>query len=217
MNEDVECALWFLQQFINVEIIKENLLEGANAVMRSLLAGLIYCAMLKIYSIEKSTLNYFWEDVNNNIAIPRQSTLGNFILTFLTLLPTLKKFNHNQPQFLQILARFSTLGLESRSFLIQAGTLERLLNYFFWECSPYMKDFQNAPQLPFQYNLSPEIGLPTPQAEVKKSSFAQLKEANRLKRLQTDEPHFQFLFEIIGNIGRSINNSNHSATIYQLD
>lgn len=109
--------------------------------MRSLLAGLIYCAMLKIYSVEKSTLNNFWEDVKNKIANPRQSTLGNFILTFLTLLPTLKKFNSNQPQFLQILARFSTLGVESRSFLIQADTLERLLNYFFWECSPYIKDF----------------------------------------------------------------------------
>ena len=60
--------------------------------------------------------------------------------------------------------------------------------------------------MPFQYNLTPEIGLPTPEGEVKRTTFAMLKEQNRLKRLQTDNPKYLYLIETIANLARSILN-----------
>ena len=33
-----------------------------NKIMRSILVGLIYCAMLKVYKKEKNSLNEFWTD-----------------------------------------------------------------------------------------------------------------------------------------------------------
>lgn len=49
MNADVECAKWFLNQFCNFEIVKENLLDSSEALMRNFIGGLLYCAMLKVY------------------------------------------------------------------------------------------------------------------------------------------------------------------------
>lgn len=36
MNEDVECAKWFLQQFTNVDILKETLLDSCEVYMRTI-------------------------------------------------------------------------------------------------------------------------------------------------------------------------------------
>lgn len=36
MNEDVECAKWFLQQFTNVDILKETLLDSCEVFMRTI-------------------------------------------------------------------------------------------------------------------------------------------------------------------------------------
>jgi hypothetical protein len=45
------------------------LLQCNQKEMRRFVAGLLYCAMLKVYPIEKDTLNLYWinpEDPNNN-------------------------------------------------------------------------------------------------------------------------------------------------------
>ncbi len=70
-----------------------------------------------------------------------------------------------------MLARFSSLGPEARCFMIEANTLESLLNYFYWDCSPYLEEFKNKAPLPFDINANPDIGLPTVQDNVPKSSF----------------------------------------------
>jgi len=44
-----------------------------------------------------------------------------------------------------------------------------------------------------------------------------LKEANRLKRIQTAEPKHLYLIEAISNIARSLSNQQNIATPYQLD
>ncbi len=64
--------------------------------MRSILVGLIYCAMIKVYKKEKFLLNDFWTDNSDGQQFPRQTTIGSLILSILTALPTLKKYNSHQ-------------------------------------------------------------------------------------------------------------------------
>lgn len=65
--------------------------------------------------------------------------------------------------------------------------------------------------------MSPDIGLPTPEAEVKRTTFAMLKEQNRLKRIQTEEPKNHYLVEAVSNLARSINNQLNTPTTFQLE
>jgi hypothetical protein len=61
-------------------------------------------------------------------------------------------------------------------------------------------------KLPFDLNLTPEIGLPTPEDTTggKKSGFAMLKEKQRLGKLRTDWPKYHYLIETLSNLARSI-------------
>jgi hypothetical protein len=92
--------------------------------------------------------------------------------------------------------------------MIEGGALEKLLNYFHWDCSPYLEEFKLAPLLPFEQNMRPEIGLPTPDNldGQKKGNFAILKRNLRLKKLMTEDPHFPYLVETMANLARSIKN-----------
>jgi len=103
-----------------------------------------------------------------------------------------------------MIARFSSLGPEARQFMVEAGSLEGMLNYFYWECSPYLKEFENKPPFKFRIIEQPEIGLPTVESTDKKGTFAMLKKNMRMKRMQTDDPHFKHLVEAVSNLGRAI-------------
>lgn len=90
-----------------------------------------------------------------------------------------------------------------------------MLNFFHWECSPYLEEFKNAPRYPFEVNQNPEIGLPTPEnLNEKKGRFALIKRTLRQKKLLTDEPHFHYLVETIANLARSIKNQQNKQTKY---
>jgi len=102
--------------------------------------------------------------------------------------------------------------------MIEAQAIEKLLNYFYWDCSPYLEEFKNAPRLPFEINLRPEIGLPTPEStNEKKGTFAVLKRTLRFKKFVTDDPHFTFLVETIGNLARALKNTAGIPTKFMLD
>ena len=61
-----------------------------------------------------------------------------------------------------MIARFAGMGTEARRFLIRTNAIERLLNYFHGDCSPYYEDFVNAPNFAIDMT-NPEMGLPTPE------------------------------------------------------
>ncbi len=105
-----------------------------------------------------------------------------------------------------MLAHFSDLGPEARAFLLEARTLERLLNFFHWDSSPYFKAFMEEKKLPFDLNLAPEIGLPTPEdpTQTPKSGFALLREKQRQGKLRTDWPKYHFLIRTLSNLARAI-------------
>ena len=52
-------------------MIIENLLDNSQKEMRKILAGVIYCAMLKVYQVEKADLNKYWEDLDAGVKEPR--------------------------------------------------------------------------------------------------------------------------------------------------
>ena len=64
--------------------------------MRRVYIGIVTCAMLKVFEVEKDHLNDFWDDVENGEENPRQTTLGNYVNTLLFMLPKLKNFSNNQ-------------------------------------------------------------------------------------------------------------------------
>ena len=219
INHSGECATWLLQQFLNPLILKECLMESTEKYMRCVLVGLLYTAMLKIYDREKGSLCDYWTDVENKVPQPRQTVLGTLGLLLLQQLPHLKSFNKNHKQFLLLLARFTTLGPEARQFLNRANAMERMLNYFHNECSPFYKAFLAEEPRNLIVNEQPDIGLPTPEGALsdKKGRLAKLKMQLRLKRLVDDTPKFTYLLEALANLARAKKNTQGKPTRYQLD
>lgn len=121
INYSPECARWLLSEFVNLDLIKENLLTNSVIFMLNLIGGLLYAALLKVYEVERHDLNNYWDDFENSKGSNcRQTVCGNFILSLLYLLPELKKYSAHQNTFLQLIARFTTLGPEARLFLLKA-------------------------------------------------------------------------------------------------
>lgn len=149
INEDVRCARWFVNEFINCELLKEIMMQNCQKIMRQVYIGIVTCAMLKVFEDEKDQLNFYWDDVEANVENPRQTTLGNYINTLLFLLPQLKDFSANQAQFLQLISQFCRMGIQSKRYLIRADAIQRLLNFFYYKHTPFREDFVNAPRLNF--------------------------------------------------------------------
>ena len=87
INEDVRCAEWLINEFVNHDIITETLLQNNIKIMRRIVSGILVSAMLKLYEAEKDKLNEFWDDIEQKVQPPRQTTLGKFILTLFYMLP----------------------------------------------------------------------------------------------------------------------------------
>jgi hypothetical protein len=103
--------------------------------MRKFVVGLIYCAMLKIYPVEKNNLNDYWSSPEEQ---PKSNTtLGNFALILIKNLFTLKDYVANFAQYFQLIARFSSLGVEAQLFLLKAKGIGRLMEFFYHDVSPH--------------------------------------------------------------------------------
>ena len=90
MNKNPNCARWLITEFCSEEILHENLLQCPQKEMRRFLVGLLYCAMLKIYPLEKDQINNYWKLQN-----PIQggiTVLGNFALILIKNLYEVKKY-----------------------------------------------------------------------------------------------------------------------------
>ena len=73
----------------------------------------------------------------------------------------LKQFVLTNPQYFQVIARFSSLGPEAREFLLRCRIVGRMMDYFFDEASPYKEDFRNMNDIRPIIKPKPDIGLPT--------------------------------------------------------
>ena len=62
--------------------------------MRKFITGIIYCAMLKVYPLEKDQLNLYWRQGN-----PHLCRLSNLILVFIKNMFDLKAFILTNAQY----------------------------------------------------------------------------------------------------------------------
>ena len=77
-------------------MLKEIMMQNCQKLMRRVYIGIVTCAMLKLYEVEKDQLNEYWDDIDAGVEQPRQTTLGNYVSTMLFMLPELKGFSANQ-------------------------------------------------------------------------------------------------------------------------
>jgi hypothetical protein len=107
----------------------------------------------------------------------RVTVLGNFMFLLLNKLPVVKGYSAHQSQYLQLVARFASLGAEARLLLLNVGSIERLMNMFHGKTSPYYETWLTKRDLPVFETENPDMGLPTPaETEAQRSAFAMMKE-----------------------------------------
>ena len=102
LNKSPEACKWLLNQLSNWSILKEMLLESPMIEMRGFVIGLIYTAMLNLYTHEKDILT------------SSESVLGNFVSLALAHIFDIRKYSKYAEQYLNIFGRFSELGLEAK-------------------------------------------------------------------------------------------------------
>ena len=94
INKSEQCAYWVIEEFSNEQLIEENLIQNQQKEMRKFITGIIYCAMLKVYPLEKDQLNLYWRPVN-----PQLCRLSNLILVFIKNMFDLKAFILTNAQY----------------------------------------------------------------------------------------------------------------------
>lgn len=143
INLSIENAVWLIEEFSNMELIQEFLIDCPPPELKRITSGLIYTALLKICRskptkeiknnpindfllIEKSDL-FEISDRNaslNDLENPME-TVHNFISCLINLVSKKAKFpfkDFNTIYF--IIWRFSTIGLEQKQFLYNYGLVK---------------------------------------------------------------------------------------------
>jgi hypothetical protein len=129
--------------------------------MRRFTVGLLYCAMLKVFPLEKDRLSAYWANPEQLDPSQNQTVLGNFALVLMSNLFYAKKFSLNCSQYLQLFARLSSLGKEMREFLLKSRMIGMLLQFVYEDCSPHGLFFRDISRFHPKYNEHPDMGLPT--------------------------------------------------------
>ncbi len=187
-NKHVEAARWILWQFTNSKLLYEFLLECHEQEMRSLVVGLLYCAMLKVYERDKTVI------AKCSGTETKECTLPNFANCIMQQLAGCRKFTIHFEQFFQLFARMTFLGGEMRDYFLRTGALKRLLG--FWATLPDTK-WNVFTELPFTENATPELGLPSVVDERFQSFFEEFYTLRREKAYQDAQPAYTFLFEAV--------------------
>ena len=197
LNKHVEAAQWLLWQFTNSKILYEFLLECPEAEMRSLVAGILYTGMLKLYSDKERS--EILRHVSGNANTETKCVLTNFANCVMQQLAGCRKFTIYFEQFFSLISRLAFLGGEMREYFLRTGGLRRLLG--FWASLPETQWNQFA-DIPFSENTSPELGLPSVVDERFMSMFEEFFAMRREKTFQEAQPSYTFLFEAISLILR---------------
>ena len=147
LNRNYKCASWLLNQLSHPKLIRELLFECPIDDMREFVAGVIECAIQRLYPIEKDKLNNYWtamettplpeladaDEFKFDPTPPRSvpmTSLGNFMNALLSQYDAAKQFSYHTSQFFKIFAKFSLLGNEAIDYLIRARTVGRLLDLY---------------------------------------------------------------------------------------
>jgi len=119
LNKHPEVSQWLILQFTNSKIIHEFLLECTDRLTSRFVVGLLYCAMLNVYNLEKEAIAK--GDIDNSLLL----NFGNGLLSQLSMC---QKSGICSDFFFQALSRLVFLGPEIRHVLLKQNTLKALLN-----------------------------------------------------------------------------------------
>ena len=169
--------------------------------MRKFTVGLLYCALLTVYPLERAHLLDYWLDP----ADPSHNTtvIGNLTLVLLRHLFDLKRFVAHFSQYFQLLARMASLGPEMRLFLLKGKAVGRLMEFFYDEVSPHKDYFRDMADINPVYKELPDIGQPTTAVEKQMSAFQQLMERKRMKNMMDAVPKYKYLWDTVSMCMRS--------------
>jgi len=134
-------------------------LQCSSKEMRKFTVGLLYCAMLKVYPLERQFINDYWQ--NPTDSVNNKTVIGNFTLVLIKMLFEVKKFVGHSNQYFQLFARLSSLGPEIREFMLKCKSVGRLMEFFFDDYSPHKVLFRDMDIICPNYQLKPEMGLPS--------------------------------------------------------
>lgn len=115
--------------------------------------------MLKAYPVEKHIINKYFEDINEDSN--KQSTVANLALVLIYNLFEVRRFMGNSSQYMQLIARITSLGPEIREFLLKCQLVGRLMEVFFDEVSPHKDYFRDMSDIVPKFKLNPDMGIPT--------------------------------------------------------
>lgn len=161
LNKSLKACKWLIMQFSNNVILMEMLLQCPIPDMRKLCAGLVYCAMIKIYEEEKEYLDDYWQYKSGAKDSLQRSYLGNFINLLISNFEASRTYTEHTPQFFSLLSRFARLGNEARLYLLKGKIVGRILNYYLQDSSAHQEFFNDLSDLNYEVNTHVEIGLPT--------------------------------------------------------
>lgn len=192
LNKHPELSRWLLKQFSNAEILKEFLIDIPIKDMTKFVVGLLYCAMLRLYSSEKSAIAK--RDVQN-------SSILNFVHGWFHSIPSSSNMKGSREGFFQVIARAAFLGPEIRHTLIKEGCLDTLLSLIELQPKSFGRPGSEELKLPWTENKEVEIGF-AQAADEKPSAFKSLVSSFKGKTAD-DERFYNFLLEAISLLLRS--------------
>lgn len=197
LNKSLKACKWLITQFSNSDVLAENLLQCTIPDMRKLSAGLIYCAMVRIYDEEKEHLNTYWQYKEGQKESYNRCYLGNFINLVLNNLKTARTFTEYNPQFTSLISKFANLGQEARLYLFKCKIVGRILNYYLQGSSPYQEYFEDTSDLTYEENENVELGLPAKLEQVKMSIWDELFMKKRDDQIANANQDYTYLWETL--------------------
>lgn len=118
-------AAWLLEEFSNVELISEFLIDCPQMEMKRLTSGLIFTAIMKISINNNSLINENLKSGNSNEYF---ESVNNFISSILNLVSKKNKYPTRDFNYLFfILWRYSTIGIKEKEFLYKSGLVKFIL------------------------------------------------------------------------------------------
>ena len=199
INKSTRASEWCIKQFSNNEIIAENLLQCPVTDMRKLSAGIMYCAMLKLYENEKDVLNSYWEYKEGKCDTFQKTYLGNFINLLISNFDNAHNYSEQNSQYFQLIARFSSLGKEARLYLLKAKIVGRIFNYYLNDSSQFQEFFNDFSDVEFEENQLIEIGFPMKSEDMKLTLWEELIQKKRDTQIADGQQDYTFIFEILSN------------------
>lgn len=203
LNKSLKACKWLISQFTNNEVLVENLLQCPIGDMRKLSAGLIYCAMIRVYEEEKEYLDSYWQYKAGVKESYHRCYLGNFINLLIHNFKVARTYTEYNSQYFSLLSRFASLGKEARLYLLKAKIVGRIMDYYLQDASPLQDYFNDFSDLYYEENEQVEMGLPTKLESTKLSMWEEMFMRKRDAQIADAQQDYTYIYDTLSYCIRS--------------